>query len=187
MLNTLNKWFRQLTWALKVSKEQCSLTTEAGKLFHWIIVLQKKDRYSEDTSLERDEEFPECEWRVLRRTGRRSPRKLTEMSPRVNLKRALNRLSIRRCSRVRHPRSSTLYICISVPNQQQQRLQAVPLCITIVSMVLLISRAHNNISNNSIPFSFKKNNRRTKVTRKTYYYAEVDEKQPGRRWCSYSL
>ena len=45
-------------WALKVSKEQCSLKTEASKLFHWIIVLEKKDRFTEDSSLKRDETLP---------------------------------------------------------------------------------------------------------------------------------
>ena len=40
--------FRQLTGVSKAYKEQFSQKTEAGKLFHWITVLKKKDRYSED-------------------------------------------------------------------------------------------------------------------------------------------
>ena len=89
----------------KVSKEQCSLKTEADKLFHWIIVSEKKDRYSKDRLLWSRMKLSKCEWCILRMTGPRSQWELTERSPGVILKRPVSQLSIRRCStcRVHHP------------------------------------------------------------------------------------
>ena len=60
-------------WALKVSKEQCSLKTEASKLFHWIIVLEKKDWFKEDRLVWSGMKLCQCERRDLRVTGCRSP------------------------------------------------------------------------------------------------------------------
>ena len=149
---------------MKVSKEY-SLKTEADKLFQWIIVLEKNDRYSENTSLERDKEFLECERRVLRMTGCRSPWELTERSP-VWTRRG----PWTACQSdvalgytipgLQHP------TCISVQNQRQQRLQALPLCITINFHA---PHDMHNINKSFIPFSFKKNNWRTEVTCKTHY------------------
>ena len=47
-------------------------------------------------------------------TGRSSPWELTERSPEVILKRAVSRLLIRHCPKVRHPRSSSMLVTLDV-------------------------------------------------------------------------
>ena len=62
-----------------------------------------------------------CEWCVLRMTGCKSPGELTEKSPLVTLKRDVIRMSIWRCSRVRHSRSSSLLVALHVLLYRRRR------------------------------------------------------------------
>ena len=90
-------------------------------------------------------------WRVLRVTGRRSPWVSTKRSPRVILYWAVRRLSIRGCSRVRQPSSSSMVVTLSVLLHLRRHHRAAQRCtISILYAPLFSTRGQITETNKKV-------------------------------------